>query len=341
MTSRTVSPGVSTITLRAALVVVLALGILAAPHAVEAQQAGKVYRVGLLGFTPGPTASIDNLLHALRDLGYIEGRNLVMEFRWAAGKTDRLPDLADDLVRAKVDVIVTYTTQGVRAAKRATETIPIVFSAGNPERLGVVASLARPGGNATGVALQVVGASKAVQLLKDAVPKISRLVRIYDPRSALGAGVDAFERHREVTAAELKPLGVTLQWIPLSDPDDAERIFSRLVGPAEGLILDNAPGVSLAAPRICGIARERKLPALGASPRFADAGCLMGYGEHMADVPRRLAVFVDKILKGAKPADLPVEQPTKFELVINLKTAKALGLTIPPSVLLRADRVIE
>jgi putative ABC transport system substrate-binding protein len=321
---------------RRTFVSTMTLGLLAAPLAAEAQQAGKVYRIGFLGLGPRRDALADSLLRALHDLGYIEGQNLVMEFRWAAGNAARLPDLADELARARVDVIMAFSTQGVRAAKRATETIPIVFVAGNPVMNGVVASLARPGGNATGVALQVIGVVKASQVLKDAGPKVSRIAYLYDPRSTAPERMKTLEDN-----ADLKLVGVTVRPIPFSGTVDSNGIAKKIGAATDGLILENSPSMQLAAQQLCTLARQRRLPTLGTGLLFAEAGCLIGYGEDAVDWTRQMAGIVHKILTGAKPADVPVEQPTKVKLVINLKTAKALGLTIPQSLLLRADRVIE
>jgi putative ABC transport system substrate-binding protein len=310
----------------------------AAAHAQEykAQQKGKVYRVGYLGLGASRDALADSLLHALHDIGYIEGQNLVVEARWAAGNAARLPDLADELARLKVDVIMAFSTQGVRAAKRATETIPIVFVAGNPVGNGVVASLARPGGNATGVGLQVIGAVKASQVLKDAVPKVSRLVFIYDPRSTPPDRLKPLEDN-----AELKLLRVTVRPIPFSDPGGSEGIAQKVGTLSDGLILENSPAVNLAAQQLCALAREHRLPTIGTGMPFAGAGCLIGYGEDEIEWTRQMASIVHKVLMGAKPADIPIEQPLKVKLVINMKTAKALGLALPPSLLQRADQVIE
>jgi len=311
-------------------------GLLAAPFAAEGQQRGKVYRVGYLGLGARRDSLADGLLRALHDLGYVEGQNLVMEFRWAAGNAARLPDLADELARARVDVIMAFSTQGVRAAKRATDVIPIVFVAGNPVMNGVVASLAHPGGNATGVALQVIGAVKASQLLKEAVPKVSRIAYLYDPRSTPPEQVKVLEDNVDLTL-----LRVTVRPIPFSDTVDSDGIAKKIGTASDGLILQNSPSLQLAAQQLCTVARQRRLPTIGTRLSFAEDGCLIGYGEDEVDWTRQMASIVHKILMGAKPADVPVEQPTKLKLVINLKTAKALGLTIPPSLLQRADQVIE
>ena len=321
---------------RRTFIAVVSGGLLVAPLAAGAQRTGKVYRVGYLGLTARRDALADSLLRALRDLGYVEGQNLLMEFRWAAGNAARLPDLADELARARVDVIMAFSTQGVRAAKRATETIPIVFVAGNPVMNGIVASLARPGGNATGVALQVIGAVKASQVLQDAVPKISRVVYLYDPRSTPPERMKTLEDN-----ADLKRLRVTVRPVPFSGTVDSNEIAKTVGTATDALILENSPSLQLAAQQLCTLARQRRLPTLGTRLSFAEAGCLIGYGEDEVQWTRQMASIVHRILMGAKPADVPVEQPTKVKLVINLKTAKALGLTIPPSLLLRADEVIQ
>jgi putative ABC transport system substrate-binding protein len=258
-----------------------------------------------------------------------------MEYRWT-GDLDRLPELAADLVRAKVDVIVTAGPAGIRAAKQATKTIPIVFASSSlvVER-GFVESLARPGGNVTGISFQVQP-DKELQLLKEAVPTLVRVGYLYDP----GVTPDGLST-RAKTAA--RGLNLTVQPIAVRDHDEVARAFEKFERGTNGLMIQNSSILlaPAAAGHVCGLALQRRLPAIGLMRPFAEAGCLMSLGENLRDMHRRAAWFVDRILKGAKPADLPVEQPTKIELVINLKTAKALGLTIPQSLLHRADHVIE
>ena len=273
----------------------------------------------------------------MKDLGYVEGRDFVLEIRWAEGHPDRLPDVAADLVRAHVDIIVTAGTPATKALKQATQTIPIVFAIlGGAVEKGIVASLARPGGNVTGISYEIATLlGKALQLFKEAVPTLRRVVYLYDPAGA----------RREVEG-QMRSVGqavkVEMQLVALRDPDRITQAFAEFKPGTNGLLLDNSTPVILAAEKICGLALQRGLPTIAYLDRFfADVGCLMAYAEHVGSPYRGAAAFVDKILKGAKPAELPVEQPTKFELVINLKTAKALGLTIPPSLLLRADQVIE
>jgi len=313
-------------------------GLLAAPLAVEAQQAGKVYKIGFLssgtaGTRVGP--NLRSFLQGLQDLGYVEGRDFVMENRWAEGHPERLPALAADLVRAQVDVIVTAGTPATYAAMQATKTIPIVFAAaGNVVEKGIVASLARPGGNVTGLTFQL-GYLKLYQLLKEADPRVGRGVYLYDPGSN---SRDVAERQR----SQAKAANVEWQLVALrGDPNGVAQAFAEFGRGSNGLLVDNAGPLQLKADQICSLALQRRIPTVGRERVFLDAGCLMYYGENVNEMYRRSAGLVDRILKGAKPANLPVEHPTKFDLIINLKTAKALGLTIPQSLLLRADEVIQ
>jgi len=310
--------------------------ILAAPLTAAGQPAKKVYRIGYLG--PGsaafPPKARETFLQGLRDLGYVEGRDFVMEYRFAEGQPDRLPGLATDLVRVPVDVIVTFGTPATRAAMQATGTIPIVSPvAGFLVERGFVKSLAQPGGNVTGLTSQL-GLFKLYQLLQEAAPKVTRFVYLYDPGSQLS---DTVER----LTSQAKAANLDLQLVALRDPNNIERAFAEFRSGTNGLVLDRSTPVSLKADQICNLALQRRLPAMGFDRRFPDAGCLMSYSEDFNDMIRRAAGYVGKILKGAKPADLPVELATKYELIINLKAAKALGLTIPPLLLARADQVIE
>ena len=323
---------------------VTAAGLLAAPLAAEAQRAAKVARIGYL--SPNLTTSPhlrEAFRQGLRDLGYVEGRNLVIEYRDAEGRAERLPALAAELVALKVDVIVTEggNTFVPLAAKRATRTLPIVFaSAADPVGSGLVTSLARPGGNATGLSslsAELVG--KRLELLTQAVPGLGQVAVLWLP-GALG------ERTREMlTGADVaaRGLGVRLQFVEASrDPADLDRAFSDMTRAHVGaLILAPSNLFRREQRRLLDLAARHRLPTVYFAREFVDAGGLMSYSAPLTDLCRRAATYVDKILKGAKPGDLPVEQPTKFELVINQKTAKALGLTIPPSVLARADQVIE
>ena len=277
----------------------------------------------------------------LRDLGYVEGRNLVIEYRDAEGKVERLPALAAELVALKVDVIVASGTLAALAAKQATRTLPIVFSpAADPVASGLVTSLARPGGNVTGLSLlnsELVG--KWLEQLKQAIPGVSRVAVLWQP-GAFGERTEKdMLKGAEVAA---RALGVQLQFVEARGPEDFDRAFSDMTRARAGAltVLGSTMFVSERR-RLVDLAAKNRLPAVYNVREFVDAGGLMSYGPNLADLFRRAATYVDKILKGAKPGDLPVEQPTKFELVINLKTAKALGLTIPQSVLVRADEVIQ
>ena len=317
----------------------LASGLLAAPL-VEAQQAGKVYRIGML--EPSSmvlnAANIEAFRQGLRELGYVEGHNYIIEYRSADGRSERFPDLATELVRLKVDVILTRGTPAVVAAKNATGTIPVVMAAsGDPVLSGVVASLARPSGNVTGLSAIVVEVSgKRLELLREVVPGVSRIAVLVN----MSNPVDALQwKETEIAAPSLR---VQLQLLDVRKPGDFGRAFDAAVKQRAGALVVGVDALTWANHRsIVDLAAKHRLPATYAGREFVDAGGLMGYGVSYPDLYRRAATFVDKILKGAKPADLPVEQPTKFELVINLKTAKALGLTIPQSLLGRADKVIQ
>jgi len=310
--------------------------LLAAPLAAEAQQAGKVYRIGLLGTFENPSGW-KAFLQRLRELGWAEGKNIVMERRFSEGKPERLRDLAAELVRLNVDVIVTSQTPPAQAAKNATTTIPIVMIVGDPVGTGLVASLARPGGNMTGLSLlNPATAGKRVELLKDILPGATRLGVLGNPTSPWTA---LMIREIEVSA---RTLGMQLQRLEVERPTDFEAAFGAAIRGRAAALLVLEDGLNSAyMATIVGLAAKSRLPAAYGLREFVDAGGLMSYGANTLDLYRRAATYVDKILKGAKPADLPVEQPTKFELVINIKTAKALGLTIPPSLLGRADQVIE
>ena len=319
------------------------LGLLAAPLVAGAQQAAKVARIGYLAtnLAGSPSSAREALLEGLRDLGYIEGRNVVIEYRDAAGKDDRLSALAAELVALRVDVIVAAAgTLAALAAKRATNTIPIVFIAvGNPVTSGLVASLARPGGNVTGlsaVSPDLVG--KWLELLKQTVPGISRVAYLRQP-GALGEADKEVLTQAEVAAQALR---VRLQLVEARGPADLDRAFSEMTKARAGaMVVLSTPMFSSERRRLADLAVKQRLPTVFPFRSYVEAGGLMSYGLNVADLFRRAATYVDKILKGAKPDDLPVEQPTKFELVINLRTAKALGLTIPPALLQRADQVIE
>ncbi len=317
--------------------------LLAAPLAAEAQQAAKVARIGYLvtSLAARPHQQ-ESFRQGLRDLGYVEGRNVVIEYRDAEGKFERLPALAAELVALKVDVIVTTGgTPAALAAKQATKTIPIVFAvAADPVGTGLVTSLARPGGNVTGLSnlsQELVG--KRLEQLKQAVPGVSRVAVLWQP-GVLGERTEQdLLKGAEVAA---RALGVRLQVVEARGPADFDRAFSDMTSARVGaLTMLTSVMFFNERRRLVDLAAKTRLPAVYPAREFVDAGGLMAYGANIPDMFRRAATYVDKILKGAKPGDLPVEQPTKFELVINLKTAKTLGLTIPPSLLQRADEVIQ
>ena len=321
---------------------IVAGALLAAPFAAEAQQAAKIARIGYLrsslGDNPHPPEAFRQ---GLRDLGYVEGRNLVIEYREAEGKADRLPALAAELVALKVDVIVASGTLAALAAKQASRTLPIVFSpAGDPVGSGLVTSLARPGGNVTGLsafAPELVG--KRLELLKQAVPGVSRVAVLWQP-GAFGERTEKDTLKRAEVAA--RDLGVPLQFVEARGPTDFDRAFSDMTRARAGALTVLPSNMfNSERRRLVDLAAEKRLPAVYSARELVDAGGLMSYGANLADLNRRAATYVDRILKGTKPADLPVEQPTKFGLIINLKTAKDLGLTIPQSVLARADEVIQ
>ena len=315
--------------------VILALGLLVAPLAAEAQQPAKVPRIGLIRLGSPPDPPAEAFLQGLRDLGYVEGRTIAIEYRWAQGNPDRIPDLTAELVRLKVDVIVTVG-QFALAAKQATSTIPIVFAVhANPVGAGLVASLARPGGNITGLSLMSPELSeKRLELLKEALPKLSRVAVLRDPRTP--------PTDLQFTEAAARALGLRLQVLEVRDIKDLEpALAAAKKGRAGAVNTLSSPFFSAHRARIVETVAKARLPAMYYQREFVDLGGLMSYAPNFPDLFRRAAAYVDKILKGAKPADLPVEQPTRFEMVVNLKTAKALGLTIPPSILIRADQVIQ
>jgi putative ABC transport system substrate-binding protein len=324
---------------RHAITLLVALTLVAAPLAVEAQQAGKVYRIGFLSLGSASGGVSRAFLDTLHQLGYVEGQNLLVEARFADAKVDQLPGLAADLVQHQVEVIVTIGTPPVKAAKDATATIPIVMAgSADPVEHGLVASLAKPGGNVTGVTHSPGPeiAAKGLELLKEVVPTLARVGVLWDS-STIHEGLALQTQQRAARALSLAVMAVDAKTLPeltaalgTMKRDRVEGLFvfpNFINGKHERLILD--------------FATTNRLPTMFQAGDSVRAGALMSYYTNWAELRRRAAYFVDKILKGAKPADLPVEQPTKFELVINMKTAKALGLTIPPGVLARADEVIE
>jgi putative ABC transport system substrate-binding protein len=307
--------------------------------AAEAQQAKKVPLIGYLTLRATPSEVDETFKRELRELGYIDGHNMAIEYRWGAGKADRLASLAEELVRLNVDVLVAFATPAVNAAKNATQTIPIVMGmSADPVRSGLVAGLARPGGNITGMSLIMPELSgKRIELLKEVLPKLSRVGFLaYGPGPGNRLFVDDAQE-------SVQRFGMKFQSVVLGSPEEIEDAFSPIIRERVGAlmvhpILVDTLGLGR---RIAEIATKNRLPTISDGFRFAEAGGLIYYGPDYLPLVRRAAAYVVKILKGAKPADLPVEQPTKFELVINLKTAKQIGLTIPPNVLARADRVIK
>ena len=320
---------------RAALTVVLALGL---PLAVPAQQAGKIYRIGILEAIPAArnAANLDALRKGLRALGYVEGRNLVIEYRSADGRAERFPDLAAELVRLKVDLIVTRGTPAARAAKKATETIPTVMATmGDPH--AIVGSFARPGGNITGVTtFSTELTAKRIELLKELVPNLSRVALLHN------MGNPAAPPEWEETKTAARSLGLKAELLDVRSEGDLGRAFEWVVRQHVDALVIGADGLTqMYQQTIVDFVARNRLPSACPAREFVEAGGLIAYAVNYSDMYLRLASFIDKIFKGTKPADLPIEQPAKFELVINLKTAKALGLTIPRSLLLRADQVIE
>jgi ABC-type uncharacterized transport system substrate-binding protein len=309
------------------------------PVPLNAQQTGKTYRIGFLW--DGPTVfpdAIEAFRRALRDLGYVEGRNIAIEYRWADGKPERMRELAEELVLLKVDVIVAPSSIYTDAAKQATSTIPIVFmSHADPLGSDHVTSLSRPGGNITGLSLMMTETNvKSLELLKEAIPGLSRIAVIFDPATpSHGPGLKAVE------VAGLS-LALRVQPVPVRSSTEYESAFSAISRErADAVLVLSTPLFIAEARRLAELAIKHKLPSIFGPKQHVEAGGLMSYSPDRSDLWRRGAIYVDKILRGVDPADLPVEQPTKFELVINLKTAKALGLDVPPSLLARADEVIE
>ena len=318
-------------------VVLLALGVTA-----DAQQQ-KIPRIGYLSSTDAARESTraEAIRLALRERGYVEGQNIAFEYRYGEGKVDRAADLAAELVRHKVDIIVvTGGDAWTRAATHPTKTIPIVMggTGSDPVKTGLIESLARPGGNITGITnLTAELGGKRMELLKEAVPKVARVAVLYNP-----ATPDSLHEVKEVLPVAARALRLTIQPWEVRAADDFKRVFAALNKERpDGLYVTPGQQMNANRKRIADFALKSRLPSTGSNGEFVDAGGLMSYGADLAESYRRVAYYVDRILKGAKPADLPVEQPTKFELVINLKTAKQIGLTIPPEVLARANRLIK
>src|SRR5437870_5294402 len=317
----------------------LAIIFLSTVNLAEAQQAKKIFSIGFLvpGTHSSYSARIEAFRQGLRELGYAEGQNISIEYRYADGKFDRLPDLASELVRLKVNAIVTGDTPAVQAAKNATSTIPIVMgNVADPVTVGLVASLARPGGNITGLSTLAPDLDgKRLELLKEILPKLARVGFIWDPtNSAMRL------RFKEVQGAA-QVLEITLQSLEVRNPQELESAFEAVIRERPSALMVPNTIVIAHGKQIVDFASKNRLPLIYDTREFAETSGLMSYGPSFPDLWRRAAIYLDKILKGTKPADLPVEQPTKFELVINLKTAKQIGLTIPQSVLYRADKVIK
>jgi putative ABC transport system substrate-binding protein len=326
---------------RRAFIVAMSGGLLAAPLAAEAQQSGKVYRIGLLDFSEADAARQawwNGFRQQMRELGYVEGQNITFEPRWAQGEDGRIPKLVAELVGLKVDLIVTGGQSAAIGAKKATSTIPIVMASGSdPVAVGLVASLRQPGGNVTGMTtINSELAAKRLEFLRIVAPRASRIAILWDERSP-GARLTV-----DGTEAAAKTAGLIIQSVPVGSAAGLEAAFATVVrGRAGALIVVGAAKLFSYRKRIAELAVKHRLATVVSTREYAEAGCLVSYGVDNPDMFRRAAVYVDKILKGAKPGDLPIEQPTKFELIINLKTAKALGLTISQSLLVRADEVIQ
>jgi putative ABC transport system substrate-binding protein len=324
-------------------VLTLCAMLFALSYSASAQQPTRVPRIGYLSASDpaGESTRSEAIRLALRDLGYIEGQNIAIEYRYAEGKIDRYAELAAELVRLKVDIILVAGGTGViQAAKNATKTIPIVMAGTpiDPVEIGLVDSLARPGGNVTGITLltRELG-GKRLELLKEAIPKLARVAVLYDPASRASV-LDV----KEVLPVAARAWRLTIQPWEVQGTDDFDRVFAAMGKQRpDGLYVPSDAVLRINQKRIVGFALKSRLPSMYIDSPFVDAGGLMSYGADLADSYRRVAYFVDKILKGAKPTDLPVEQPTKFEFIINLKTAKQIGLTIPPEVLARANRLIK
>ncbi len=323
------------------IILLLAVAVLVVPLALEAQQPGKVYRVGILtnkASDPAEARLWQAFRSGLRERGWIEGENLLIEFRGAEGNTARLPELAADLVRLKVDLIVARSSMFVQPAKEATSSIPIVFVVhADPVRTGHVTSLARPGGNITGLAnLMTDLGPKGLELLSSAVPMAKRIAVLWDP------GTPSHTPPLAAVEEVGRTLGVQLQPVRARTAAELEGAFAAMArARAQAVLVLGSPTFFAERQRVAGLAIRHRLPMMCDLKEVAEAGGLMRYGPDFADLYRRGAIYVDKIFKGARPADLPVEQATKFELLFNLKTARALGLTIPQSVLARADQIIE
>jgi putative tryptophan/tyrosine transport system substrate-binding protein len=321
------------------LVATIAALLLATPVIADAQAVGKVPRIGFLaGSTPHPTARTNAFVTALRDYGHVEGQNVAIEWRASGGRTERLPDLVAELLRLRVDVIVAVDNPSISAAQRATKTIPIVMVlATDPVDMGFVVSLPRPGGNITGISQQLAEVQgKALQLLKETIPTVSRVAILWNPAEP--------GRRPQARAAEeaARGVGLSTQMVGAANAAELDSVFTTMARerPDAVLVQPSQPNL-LHRKRIGELAAKYRLPTMGWNLEMVEAGCLMSYGPNTVSLYRRAAYYVDRLLRGARPADLPVEQPTKFELMINAKTAQTIGLIIPPALVQRADQIID
>jgi len=316
---------------------IAAMAMLLAPVVVKAQQPGTIPRIGVIFMGGRDQPHLESFKQGLRELGYVEGKNIRLEYRYAEGKYDRLPELATDLVRERVDVIVTTSSISARAARQVTRTIPIVMTSGSPVERGLAESFSKPGGNVTGLsvfALELSG--KRLELLKETIPKMTRVAALWS--SSENESVMGFKETEEAA----KALSLRMQSVELSQTGEMDKTFAELTKMrVDALLVVLSPLVTLNSKHIVELALKQRLPGMYPTRQFVEEGGLLAYGPLLGDLYRRAATYIDKILKGAKPAGLPVEQPKKFELVINLTTAKQIGLTIPPNVLARADKVIK
>jgi putative ABC transport system substrate-binding protein len=317
--------------------ILLSASLFALCSSAEAQQTAKAHKIGILFIGGRDQPHLETFKQGLRDLGYVEGKNIVFEYRYAEGNTERLAQLAADLVQHNVEVIVATASSSARAVRQATKTIPIVMTTGDPLAMDLATSLARPGGNVTGLTVMLADLSgKRLELLKESLPKMTRIAALYSPRERESA------TGYQETKAAAQAFPLRLHAVKVQSAADYDQAFVEMAkARASALLVILSPLATLNSQRIVQLARKHHLPGMYPTRQFAEEGGLMSYGPLIGDLYRRAATYVDKILKGAKPADLPIEQPMKFEFFVNLKTAKQLGVTIPPNVLARADKVIR
>jgi putative tryptophan/tyrosine transport system substrate-binding protein len=319
------------------LLLAVSLSIPAVLHAADAQQTKKVPRIGILFIGTRNQPHLDSFKQGLLERGYVEGKDIVFEYRYAEGNFDRVPALVDELIRMNVDIIVTTSSISARAARKATKTVPIVMTTGSPVEQGLAETLAKPGGNVTGltvIAVELTG--KPLEILKETFPKMTRVAALWVPGQS--EAVKGFKETQEAA----RGFSLRLQSVEFQKAEELEKVFVEISkGRPDALVVVLDPLVTLHSKRIVDLALKHHLPGMYPTRQFAEEGGLMAYGPLIADLYRRAATYVDKILKGAKPADLPIEQPTKFEFIINLKAANQIGLTVPPNVLARADNIIK